>query len=410
MTTAAYSPLSAPLSFVTAETALAAYQMACTTGEPDSYEAAAHALAGALKAERARRMAPRPGAGAGPRLVVDNDPTPQSARPTAKPARKSAPMVADLDAPLPAAKRGSPAGSFLIEWSDGSTTRVQGLAWPAAKPATRWARAYQAGNRVRRLRHARELQPELTRTAVVEGHRDTLSGGIAVDSAAWRELVAVMPLPALVGIVDETTGERFAAPEGTAFGAGDRVRACAVEASLCRPFLPWLAADVARSHALWNDDHRDGVVYVVRRMEGDAEVGGVACASPWPDAYRRQVIRDAEMAFALPVETVAEAEVVAGERLNATTADEIEGLTLTTTAEQVEVAALAARKARADFEAERISRCDMTAAEARAEVLAVIAGHAWTARRGPGGIVKLQRTGHGVVLSPAALPSLHRVA
>lgn len=426
-TAAAFAPM-APLSFVTAETAFAAYQLACATGEAEAFATAAHALAFALKAERARRMAPRPGATTGPRLVVDNDPKPEAARSPAKSSRKAARVAEDLDARLPAPKRGWPAGSFVVEWADGTSTRVQGVAWAAAKPATRWARAYQSANRVRRIRHGREIEAGLGGASAIAGRFSTLTGGITVDSPQWRDLLATTPLPALAAVVDETTGERFEAPAGSRYGAGDADRAREVEAAICLPRLPWLAAAAARSNPLFGVRTGEPVTYLIDRDAASAEDlpirHAVAFASPWPDAWRRQMIRDAEAAFSPAEEIVPHVPPVAGDGVEATTADDVDGLTVTTTAEGLEAADAAVGRARSAYEAARKAAdpakgtprevIDASAALNAAEELRTSLGrvirHAWTAHRAPGGAVKLTRPGHGVVMSTACLPYLHRVA
>lgn len=414
MTTAALTSLSAPLSFVTAETALAAYQMACATGAPGSYEAAAHALAGALRCERARRMAPRPPAGIRPRLVVDNDPTDQAASPPVKSSRKAARGLVDLDTRLPAPKRNSPAGSFLVEWTDGSTTRVQGVSWAAAKPDTRWAKAYQAANRVRRARFGRLLSAEMGGPDGIRGRYAVGPCGVQVDSPAWLELLACTPLPALVAIVDETLGTRFEAPVGTSYGVGDEARATALTSELCAPRLPWLEAEAAKVNDLFRTTG-DGVSYWVHRGEGEDAIQGVCVMTPWPDAYRRHMIHNAQEAFAEPVQVVSEPVLVLGAPVEAIDGGDIAGRVVTLSenawqsvakAETTAGAAYAMAEGKAASDAKKV----WDRAVARRDAMREVYGLAWTVRRVSGGGAMLMRPGRGVVISACNLIKLHLVA
>lgn len=424
MTHAALPALASPLSFVVAETALAAYQMACATGSPDAYQAAAHALAGALRCERARRMAPRTPSGVRPRLVVDNDPPATAPRLEAKPAKPARKAAEDMDLRHPPVRRGNPAGSFLVEWTDGSTTRVQGVAWPRAKAASRWARAYQAANRVRRVRHARDLQSAMGGAAAIPARYARGIGGVTIDAPEWLELVACAPLPALVAVVDETTGERFEAPDGSAYGAGDPDAAARLAGGLCLPLLPWVHAEVSRDFRTCAMGSDDGLTaYYIKDSRFPVEAcPGIGHAAPWPPAVRQAAINDARAAFALPVEIFAEPDPVAGDPVTATTADAIEGATVMVTTASLERAAGAVKTAEAAVQAERVAKGNaatsaafldasaaLRAAKSRLDVLGDIVGKSWTATRGPGGVVKLTRADRGAVLSPSALPFLNRV-
>lgn len=414
MTTAALTSLASPLSFVTAETALAAYQMACATGAAGSFEAAAHALAGALRCERARRMAPRPPAGVRPRLVVDNDPTGEAAPAPVKSLRKAARPAVDLDTRIPAPKRNSPAGSFLVEWSDGSTTRVQGVSWAAAKPETRWAKAYQAANRVRRARFGRLLSAEMGGPDGIRGRYAVGPCGVQVDSPAWLELLACTPLPALVAVVDETLGTRFEAPAGTSYGAGDEARAVALTSELCAVRLPWLEAEAAKVNDLFRTTG-EGVSYWIRRGEGEDAIHGVGVMSPWPDAYRRHMIHNAQEAFAEPVQVVAEPALVLGAPVEATDGGDIAGRVVTLSenawqavakAETTAGAAYAMAEGKAASEAKKV----WDRALARRDAMRAIHGLAWTVRRVPGGGAMLMRPGRGVVIHARDLNMLHLIA
>ncbi len=285
------SALSITLDFVTAETAFAAYQLACTTGTPDAWQAAAHALASGLRAERARRMAPRPG-NSRPRLVIDNTTT--APEPKAKAARRAKAATVDLDAPVSVPKRAAAVGSFIVFWSDGSTTRVQGVTWSNSKPAGRWARAYQAANRVRRIRLSRALVRDLSGPDGSPPAGRWRSGpcGVPIDTPDWQALVKTYPLAHLTTVHDESTGETFSAPTGSTFGSGDAAAARDIEARVTLPALPGSWADAARTGTKL--ERRDGAItYRLDREDGPT----CGQMTPWTPAWRQQMIHDARAAF-----------------------------------------------------------------------------------------------------------------
>ena len=221
----------APLSVATADTALAAYEIALTTRTPAAFETAAHALAAALRRDQALARSgsrPRPSL----RLVADN-PEPQSAPKRSKAQSASGP---DLDAPVKAApKKGAAVGAFHVVWADGTVTRVSAVTYHAGKPDTRWPLAYQLANRLRRRRMARDLRADLEQTSRLVGADRILSGGIVSESEAWRAYLASVPLAPLSAIFCENTGEAFDAPDGSAFGAGDRAEADRLAQTMTAP-------------------------------------------------------------------------------------------------------------------------------------------------------------------------------
>lgn len=232
----------AALSAITAETALAAYEIALQTGRPAAYETAAHALASALRVSEARRRhAPRPAPGSRPVLAVVNGVDPDAQSAPARPKRQSASRPADgpdLDArptAVPRNKRAS--GAFLIVWADGSCLRVSAVPYHAGKPEGRWASAYQVANRLRRRRQSEALKADLARTSDLRGASRTLSGGIVTESDDWRAYLAAVPLPALKAIHCENTGEAFDAPAGSAFGGGDRAEADRLAQAMTVPLI-----------------------------------------------------------------------------------------------------------------------------------------------------------------------------
>lgn len=219
-----------PAAFANADAALTLYSLARTSGAPAAYEQAAHALAAALEAERAvSRAFRRPAPLASIRPVDQSDPAPQSAPlPKAKSARKASPGD-DLAERLTRPPRAKVAVSaFVCRWEDGSETRVSAVVYHAGKPATRWAAAFQAADRLRRLRHARYLENTKWSASGLPDHAWYAEGrfaqgpcGVDLHSQAWHRLVRALPMPALVAIIDEVSGETFSAAAGSAYGAGD---------------------------------------------------------------------------------------------------------------------------------------------------------------------------------------------
>lgn len=182
--------------------ALALYMSAST---PEDYTAAAHALAAVLDAQA------RPKPVTGP----------------------------DLAAKLPALTKRATLAGAVCEWSDGSST-YQRVGY--MKPADRFAAAFQACDRLRRLRARHQWRASLRADVVtmfgddvspsLAGHMaQTLCGdtatimGIWRDTPDWMAYVAAHPMPHLVGVLFEETGEAFAPPAGTTYGAGDALAA-----------------------------------------------------------------------------------------------------------------------------------------------------------------------------------------
>lgn len=403
MTNATTAPA---LSIVTAETALAAYQVACATNVPRAFETAAHALASALRAERARRLAPRPPHGSRPRLAVVN-PEAQSA-PAAAPAKpkgKSAPRALDLDAPVNVPRRSAAVGVFHALWADGTVTRVSCVSWSAAKPQTRWARAYQAANRLRRNRQGRELERDLSTTAMISGRWARGAGGMRVTSPDWIAYLAAAPMAPLAAIYCETTGETFDAPEGSAFGAGDRETALALESRMCTPRLPWAEPEARRCGGAWVEtDAQVGTLYLINRPGMIRP--GTAHVSPWCEPHRRlrrseclAAFEEAE-ALARPIEP--RREPVLGGPCDGRDLAQLAGAQVAVDRELAKALALAAEAA--------ADRGRDKAESARARMLrrvAELAGHVWTIRADVGGrTLTLLRPGFGATLPLAALACL----
>lgn len=395
-----------PLAFVTAETAFAAYQLACDTGAPGAFEHAAHALSAALRGERARRMAPRPPSGSKPRLVVVNEPAAEAAPP--KPRRKAASGGDDLTTALPPQRRTWPVASFVATWADGSETRVQGIGWPSNKAAQRWARAFQAADRLRRIRHARALERELPAEALT-GRHTTGPCGVKIDSPAWRELVSCAALPALASLTDETTGETFTAPEGSTYGAGDADHADALLASMMTPLMPWALSEAARCDIQMFGRSRLGVYFIDREHDGE-RVEGMAMCAPWPEEYRRHRMREALLAFT-PAEAAPEpvrAEAV-GDRLG-TLPDDLTGVRVTVGEELLQKAAGAVERWERRLGGAASSGA-LEAARARLDAFRDATLWAWTIKRDPGGrAVTLCRPGWGLTIALADVGDLRRVA
>jgi hypothetical protein len=154
-----------PRAKVTPAAALAAYDSAMTGGGP-TFEEAAHMLAAALR----------------------------------KPPRKAG---GDLAAPIKVGRRAKYWGDFVIAWADGTETLVRGVIYD--RPADRWAAAFQAADRLRRmrLRHAWEHEPD----APPRWTRGPL--GLQIQSQPYEAFVRERPMPAPVQILAED-GEVFA--------------------------------------------------------------------------------------------------------------------------------------------------------------------------------------------------------
>jgi hypothetical protein len=220
------APALNPLAFVTSCTALAAFDLAKLTNHPAHYRDAAEKLASALRRERAMRVAASVGEPA-------QAPSPRPRRTTAP---KSDP--ADLSAPLGSIPRAKAcAGAYVVRWADGSETTLSGVVHHRDKPATRWAAAFQAADRLRRLRMRHSYAEGLDMGAGLLHGRWEIVGGVRRERADWWRLVQITPMAALVSITTED-GETFEAPEGTAYGAGDPEAAAVLEAALTQARHP----------------------------------------------------------------------------------------------------------------------------------------------------------------------------
>lgn len=318
-----------------ANRALTLYSIARTAGAPAAYEAAAHALAAALQAavvasrldrppeQRRAAHAPEIAAmvavsGYAPEAAAYEIATRRAKLPRTPKAR-SAPAGEDLAATLPRPPRNKLAsGAFTVTWADGSETFVSAVTWHSGKPATRWAAAFQAADRLRRLRSRAAYAADLEAGAdgVARWHAD--SSGLQRETPAFQELVTCRPLPPLVGISEDVGGETFTPAAGSAFGGGDAERARLLEASICEPRAPWrfnswqgvegaIPLPGARGDLYWKrpaalaDEMRDRPA--------------THWATGWPPIWREVMRRDAMAAFAVApadLQTAAPGENLAG--------------------------------------------------------------------------------------------------
>ena len=67
-----------------------------------------------------------------------------------RPAAPVAQVAPELAKPVKVVRKRAQAGAFVVTWADGSSTRVSGVTW--SKDGDQWAAAYQAANRLRRMR------------------------------------------------------------------------------------------------------------------------------------------------------------------------------------------------------------------------------------------------------------------
>lgn len=238
---AALAPPPARLATVGALKARALYTLARTTGAGVAYEAAAHALAGALEAAEAALGAAQAAAKALDTLQGDKPPRAKRKAATAGDACEPLDLAAALRSPPKSKAR---VGAFHCIWADGSCTFVSGVLYHGDKPDSRWGAAFQAADRLRRIRARREYAASLNTPWSALGDTEIVgAAGVRQLAPAWLELLQVRPMPALAEIVDEA-GECFA-PAG-AFGAGDEARARELEAALVTPCNPHQAAILRR--------------------------------------------------------------------------------------------------------------------------------------------------------------------
>jgi hypothetical protein len=296
----------APVTRPDANAALRLYQIARTAGAPAAYEAAAHALAAALQAANVAARLDRPADQRQPARAADSDPaTPAAdtgetrrANLPRRPSAKAAPAGDDLAGALgniPKNKLAS--GAFVVTWADGSETFVSAVSWHAGKPATRWAAAFQAADRLRRMRGRAAYAADLATGAdsVARYYRD--GSGLERETPDFQALTACRPLPALATIGEELTGETFTAPDGSAFGAGDPDRARALEAAICQPFTPWRLHE--RRQAAREGLAKDWAYFRPAAPDvADSAAGGWSWFTGWPQVWRDEMRRDALAAFA----------------------------------------------------------------------------------------------------------------
>ncbi|KQV66667.1 hypothetical protein [Caulobacter sp. Root343] len=233
-----------PGAVITAEAALALYDLAATSGAASAYEAAAHALAKALQRQKALSASMSRPAAVAP-LGAPCEPAP--AKPVRKAAARAIKAADDaLTAIFTAPRSKAAAGSFWVVWNDGSATRVSGVVYNATKPQTRWAAALRAADQLRRTRARDAYAVQLAEMAAdeVPALRVHTSAGVMVDSPDWQRLTAIRPMAALAAIFDEASEEMFTPPAGGDYGAGDAAEARALEARLVPPRLFWRSAEV----------------------------------------------------------------------------------------------------------------------------------------------------------------------
>lgn len=247
---------------VTAEAALALYDLAVTSGAASAYEAAAHALAKALQRQKALSLAlgrPAPAAPLGAPCE------PALAAPRRKASAKAAKVADDdLTALFTAPRNKAVTGSFWVVWADGSATHVSGVVYNGAKAQTRWAAALRAADQLRRLRarHAYALELEAMAAGAVPGLKVRTSADVMVDSPDWQRLTAVRPMAALAAIYDGTSAEMFTPPDGRDYAAGDLIEARALEARLVPPRLFWRKTEIKRQGGFIYDRKGDGASIV----------------------------------------------------------------------------------------------------------------------------------------------------
>jgi hypothetical protein len=217
--------------------ALALYDLATATRVGIVAEIAGHALAGALRRALADLAAFQAAAPVSAPIAQADAPAAPAPRARARKAAPAAKML-DLAAPLADPPRARTAtGAFHCVWADGLATFVSAVPWHAAKAETRWAAAFQAADRLRRSR-ARESYADSLTTAqsAVSGRYVMGPMGVRRESPQWLELIALRPMPALLAIVEESTGAAY--EPGGEFGAGDIERARHLESQLVSPIIP----------------------------------------------------------------------------------------------------------------------------------------------------------------------------
>lgn len=205
--------------------AMGLYAFANANGAPEAHRAASHALAGALEAliaAQAEVQAVR-------RLMPGTTPT----RKARKAAEKDSRM--DLARALKVARCNWTTGAFTARFADGSETFVSGVVSDARDRSTRWIAAAQSADRLRRVRDRRAYLAELLQDGAPAGLW-AVSAGIQQETPAiWRGVFS-RPLPALVSLTDEDTGETFDAATALPFGAGDPDELAKAAATMARPF------------------------------------------------------------------------------------------------------------------------------------------------------------------------------
>ncbi len=148
----------------------------------------------------------------------------------ARRARKPKPDGLDLAAPsgaVPKTKR--IVGAFVCRWADGSETRVSGVIYHAAKPELRWASAFQAADRLRRMRAGSALgRAERFIGRYVEG-----PCGVLHNSAEWLALERARPMAELAEMILCENSADVHQPTGV-YGAGDAAEAERLEAVVRR--------------------------------------------------------------------------------------------------------------------------------------------------------------------------------
>lgn len=119
-----------------------------------------------------------------------------------KPRAAKVSTLAALRSPIKVGRKAKHWSDFVIAWTDGTQTLVRGVIYD--RPADRWAAAYQAADRLRRLRARHGWEGEAG--APVRWARGPL--GLRIESADWWAYVSARPMPEAVAILGEN-GETY---------------------------------------------------------------------------------------------------------------------------------------------------------------------------------------------------------
>lgn len=118
-----------------------------------------------------------------------------------KPRKPKVSAMDALRAPVKIGRKAKHWGEFVIAWEDGTQTLVRGVIYD--RPADRWAAAFQAADRLRRLRARHGWEGE----AGAPG-RWWRPMGVRVETPLWWAYVAARPMPGLLSILADD-GETY---------------------------------------------------------------------------------------------------------------------------------------------------------------------------------------------------------